>query len=146
MLISNDGGDNFQYSSTLEITDQTEPFSNIYVLDNSNSIIGTATEGYLYYSNNGGQDYTDIISLSIENANNGIYISPLLNVESTPDISRNVVSNPDFKEKIDIEFDMSSPRNTTGATDYSGRNPNAGNNQSFCTAAKGKKGGSCLKP
>ena len=62
------------------------------------------------------------------------------------DISRNVVSNPDFKEKIDIEFDMSSPRNTTGATDYSGRNPNAGNNQSFCTAAKGKKGGSCLKP
>jgi len=91
VLISNDGGDNFQYGSEFISIDQTEPFSNIYVLDNSNSIIGTKTQGFLYYSNNGGQDYTDIRSFSIENANNGIYISPLLNVESTPDISRNVV-------------------------------------------------------
>ena len=107
VLISNDGGDNFQYSSTLTpTTDQTEPFSNIYVLDNSNSIIGTATEGYLYYSNNGGQDYTDIISLSISNTNNGIYISPLLNVESTPDISRNVVFQIKQDEIKSFAFDF----------------------------------------
>lgn len=62
------------------------------------------------------------------------------------EISRNVVSNPDFKEKIDIELNMpTSSGKSTGATNYSGRNPNAGNNQSFCTAAKGGKG-SCLKP
>ena len=90
VLISNDGVEKFQYSSTFN-SEQTEPFSNIYVLDNSNSIIGTATEGYLYYSNNGGQDYTDINDLSIPDTIIYIYISPLLNVESTPDISRNVV-------------------------------------------------------
>ena len=106
VLISNDGGDNFQYSSTLEITDQTEPFSNIYVLDNSNSIIGTATEGYLYYSNNGGKDYTGISSLSISDTSVGIYISPLLNVESTPDISRNVVFQINQTEIKSFAFDF----------------------------------------
>lgn len=92
VLISNDGGDNFQYGSEFISTDQSEPFSNIYVLDNSNSIIGTNTQGFLYYSNNGGESYNNIITLSIEDANNGIYVSPLLNVETTTgDISRNVV-------------------------------------------------------
>ena len=106
VLISNDGGDNFQYSSTLTpTTDQTEPFSNIYVLDNSNSIIGTATEGYLYYSNNGGQDYTDI-SFSISVPSGGIYISPLLNVESTPDISRNVVFQINETDIQSFAFDF----------------------------------------
>jgi len=59
--------------------------------------------------------------------------------------STSVKKNPDFKEKIEIDVNMpKSGGRPSGATDYSGRNPNAGNNQSFCTAKGGK--GSCLKP
>jgi len=107
VLISNDGGDNFQYGSEFISIDQTEPFSNIYVLDNSNSIIGTNTQEFLYYSNNGGRDYTVTEGLSIENAStDGIYISPLLNVESTPDISRNVVFQINQNKIKYFDFDF----------------------------------------
>lgn len=121
MLISNDGGDNFQYGSEFISTDQSEPFSNIYVLDNSNSIIGTNTQGFLYYSNNGGESYNNISSLSIESANNGIYISPLLNVETTTgDISRNVVfqiNQNDYQTKIKyFDFDFTDGSYTQDAS------------------------------
>lgn len=105
VLISNDGGEKFQYSSTLD-SEQTEPFSNIYVLDNSNSIIGTASQGFIYYSNNGGQYYTNISNLSISDTIIYIYISPLLNVESTPDISRNVVFQINETEIKSFAFDF----------------------------------------
>ncbi len=62
------------------------------------------------------------------------------------DISRSVVSNPDFKEKIDIDINVpNSGGRSSGATNYSGvGNQKApGSNQSFCTASKG---GGCLKP
>ena len=136
VLISNDGGDNLQYSSTLTpTTDQSEPFSNIYVLDNSNSIIGTNTQGFLYYSNDGGESYNNINTLSIENANNGIYVSPLLNVESTPDISRNVVFQINQSEIKSFAFDftdgsyneiktMTPVASTTQPIDFNGYNNN----------------------
>ena len=107
MLISNDGGDTFQYGSEFISIDQSESFSNIYVLDNSNSIIGTNTQGFLYYSNNGGDSYNNINTLSIENANNGIYVSPLLNVETTTeDISSNVVFQINQTEIKSFAFDF----------------------------------------